>query len=330
MLKRTAESLYWMARNLERADGTARLLEVELRHRLEVDEELSEEAQWRALLDIVDAQAPYLGRYPDGRVGVQRVVQFLGQDQTNPNSLYNCVRLARENARVARGHMPSAVWQTINQLWLALAHHPRDPLQPRRAAALFAQIQREVALVQGLAQGTMMRGEAHAFTVLGQLQERADLSARILAVRCHRPRLDEDQATALLESLAAVEAGRQRYQGVIRPLEVVALTVLDPALPRSLIYCLDGLGRALGRLAPAPDGASAARLAALRAQLREGQAQDILTQGLDDYLERFLDGLADLTEALHADYFLASPDEIDQGETNQAEVDTPAARIGID
>jgi len=312
MLSRIAESLYWMARNLERADGTARILDINLIHMLEADEGTSEEGQWRPLLDIVDAQDAYLDRHPDGLVGVQRVIQFLAQDKANPSSLYNCVRLARENARIVRDRISNEMWEAINQLWLALERDLRGPLQPWRAPDLFARIHREVALVQGTAQRTMMRGEAHAFTVLGHLQERADMTARILDVRYHLllpdpslvgSPLDYYQWAALLKCLSAFEAYRRHYQGGIRPLDVIALTILDPDFPRSLVYCVDGLERALARTGQVPDGTAGDRLEALRTHLGDVRPQDIFEQGLHEYLEGFLADLAELTEALHADYF---------------------------
>jgi uncharacterized alpha-E superfamily protein len=118
MLSRIGESLYWMTRYLERADGTARILDINVVYMLEADEGTTEEGQWRPLLSIVEGDDAYGGRYPDGVITVQRVIHFLTQDKANPGSLYNSLRMARENARVVRDRISNEMWEAINQFWL--------------------------------------------------------------------------------------------------------------------------------------------------------------------------------------------------------------------
>jgi uncharacterized alpha-E superfamily protein len=314
MLSRIGESLYWMTRNLERADDTARILDINVLYMLEADEGTTEEGQWKPLLNIVDAADAYAGRHPDGVIGVQRVIQFLTQDPGNPGSLYNSLRLARENARVVRDRISSEMWEAINEFWLQTDKHLKTTLQPWRAAEFYAYVHREVATFFGLAQSTMMRGEAYGFTVLGSLQERADMTARILDVRYHLllpdvsmvgSPLDYYQWGALLKSLSGFEAYRRRYHGGIRPIDVVEFTVLNPDFPRSLTYCLDGIERALERIGGVPNGTLAGAMDALRAHLRDTTPKAILDQGLHEYLEQFLVLLEQLTNALQGDYFEA-------------------------
>ena len=314
MLSRIAESLYWMSRNLERADDTARILDINVRHMLEADEGATEEMQWRPLLTIVDADEPYLKRHPGGQVTVQRVIRFLTHDRDYPSSLYNSLRLARENARVVRDRISQEMWEAINEFWLAIDRHLQTQLQPWRAAELYAYVHREVALFFGLSQSTMMRGEAYGFTALGSLQERADMTARILDVRYHLllpdltlvgSPLDYYQWGALLKSLSGFEAYRRKYQAGIRPIDVVEFVLLDPDYPRSLRYCLDGMERALARIGYQPDGTVSACIRALRAHLADVSPRGVLEHGLHEYLERFLELLAELTGALQTDYFEA-------------------------
>lgn len=224
MLSRIAESLYWMGRNLERADDTARILDINVRHMLEADEGATEEMQWTPLLTIVDADVPYLARHPDGQVTVQRVIRYLTQDKDYPGSLYNSLRLARENARVVRDRITQEMWEAINQFWLSTDRHLKTRLQPWQAAEFYSYVHREVALFFGLTQSTMMRGEAYGFTALGSLQERADMTARILDVRYHLllpdltlvgSPLDYYQWGALLKSLSGFESYRRRYHSEI-------------------------------------------------------------------------------------------------------------------
>ena len=320
MLSRIGESLYWMTRNLERADDTARILDINVVYMLESDEGATEEMQWQPLLNIVGADELYPRLHPDGAVTVQRVISLLTQDKSNPGSLYNSLRLARENARVVRDRISHEMWEAINEFWLQVDKHLKTQLQPWRAAEFYAYVHREVALFFGLAQSTMMRGEAYGFTVLGSLQERADMTARILDVRYHLllpdvklvgSPLDYYQWGALLKSLSGFEAYRRKYHSGIRPIDVVEFVVLDPDFPRSLTYCVDGIDRALGRIGTPATGAVRDAMAALRDHLSGTTPRDILDTGLHQYLDHFLLLLANLSSALQADYFEAHLSDAD-------------------
>ena len=314
MLSRIAESLYWMARHLERADNTARVLDINVVHMLEADEGVSEEMQWKPLLTIVGADEGYESRYPDARVSVQRVIHLLTQDPRHPGCIHNSLRMARENARAVRDRISNPMWETLNEFWLAADKHLEAKLPPWRAAEFYTFVHRQVATFLGLSQSTMMRGQAHGFTLLGSLQERADMTARILDVRYHLllpdPRLvgsplDYYQWGALLKSLSGFDAYRRRYQNGIRPIDVVEFVILNPDFPRSLVYCVNGLERALDRIGYRPDGETRERLDALRDHLSESDAGGIIAQGLHEYLNAFLARLADLSHALQTDYFEA-------------------------
>ncbi|WP_369681245.1 alpha-E domain-containing protein [Chromatium okenii] len=312
MLSRIAESLYWMARHLERVDNTARVLDINVVHMLEADENATEEMQWKPLLAIVNAEDCYARAYPDGRITVQRVIHLLTQDRSNPGCLFNSLKLARENARVVRDRISNAMWETLNQFWLATDKHLATTLPPWRAAEFYAFVHREVATFFGLSQSTMMRGQAYGFTALGSLQERADMTARILDVRYHLllpdvsrvgSPLDYYQWGALLKSLSCFETYRRQYQGGINPLEVVEFVVLNPNYPRSLTYCVNGIAQALERIGDSPNGAVTDQLLALRAHLSGITAAHILDQGLHEYLDEFLARLGAFSDALQADYF---------------------------
>ncbi|MBK1644396.1 hypothetical protein CKO25_06945 [Thiocapsa imhoffii] len=314
MLSRIAESLYWMTRHLERVDNTARVLDINVVYMLEADEGATEEMQWRPLLTIMDADEVYDALHPDARVTVQRVIHLLTQDRTNPGSLLMSLKRARENARVVRDRISNEMWEALNELWLAVDKHLRTTLQPWRAAEFYALIHRQTAAFFGLTQSTMMRGPAYGFMALGTLQERADMTARILDVRYHLllpdlrlvgSPLDYYQWAALLKSLSGFEAYRRRYQTGIRPIDVVEFVVLNRDFPRSLSYCVNGMERALGRVGPLPNGEIPERLAALRGHLDGATPQGILELGLHEYLDDFLALLADFGAALQSDYFEA-------------------------
>lgn len=314
MLSRIGESLYWMARNLERADNTARILDINVVHMLEADEGATEETMWRPLLQIVEVDQLYAVHHEDNIITVQRVIHFLTQEKTNPGSLYNSLKWARENARVVRDRISKEMWEAINEFWIQVDKHLAAKLAPWRAEEFYSYVHREAALFFGLTQSTMMRGQAYGFTALGSLQERADMTARILDVRYHLllpdvtlvgSPLDYYQWGALLKSLSGFESYRRRYQGGIRPIDVIDFVVLNPDFPRSLMYCVEGMERVLQRVDPVHDAKVGDCIAALRAHLADTSPQAILDQGLHEYLDWFLVLLANLTDALQADYFEA-------------------------
>jgi len=262
----------------------------------------------------LDADQHYAEHHEDGVITVQRVIHYLTQEKSNPGALYNSLRLARENARVVRDRISKEMWEAINEFWLQVDRHLMAKLAPGRAEEFYSYVHREVALFFGLTQSTMMRGQAYGFTALGSLQERADMTARILDVRYHLllpdvamvgSPLDYYQWGALLRSLSGFESYRRLYQVGIRPIDVVEFLVLNPDFPRSLMYCVDGMDRALQRIDPVRDGKVDACMAALRGHLSGTTPRAILDQGLHEYLDWFLVLLTDMTNALQGDYFEA-------------------------
>jgi len=179
MLSRMADALYWMARYLERADNTARLLEINLLHLVETEEGPFGAAQWRPLLTISSSEGLFAQLYPNGVIDRSSVVRFMTQDQANPNALLNSVRLARENARVVRDRISKEMWEAVNDLWLWTDAQLKTPLSPERAPIFYTQILQRTARFHGLTASTMMRGEAYGFYRLGTFLERADMTARI-------------------------------------------------------------------------------------------------------------------------------------------------------
>ncbi len=322
MLSRIADSLYWMSRFLERADNTARLIDINVVYMLEASEDTTKEVLWEPLLEIVDCQKGFNEAYDDGRVTGERVVRYLTQERSNAGSLYNSLRLARENARVARDRISQQMWEAINEFWLHIDQSLKTPLSVSRAAGLYQYVRNEVARYHGLTTNTMMRGEAFGFTLLGTLLERADMSARILDVKYHLllpdvslvgSPLDYYQWGALLKSLSGFEAYRRQYHTGIRPIDVAEFVILEPNFPRSLRFCLNRMTEALEQIGvDLPDCQVCHNMVALQQQLDAVSAESILQQGLHEFLEEFLMRLAKLHDALHSEFFeahLSKPEE---------------------
>ena len=308
MLSRIADSIYWMSRLLERAECTARLVEINRIHAVEAESALSEAAEWTPLLSIVGKEADY-ARCTDGApVTGARVIHFLTQERRNPSSIRSCLRGARENARVVRDRISKEMWEEMNVLWL----RSEERLQRSTDVAYYRWLRGEVDRFHGTTSSTMMRGEPFAFYLLGFFLERADMTCRILDVKYHLllpdlalvgSALDYYQWAALLRSLSGFEPFRRRYPQ-LRPLDVAEFVLLDPDFPRSLRFAADRMEQALAKVSPPrPESPSLRALAALREVLEKTNRESFIDQGLHELLNAFLAGLAGLHDAVQDEYF---------------------------
>jgi uncharacterized alpha-E superfamily protein len=185
MLSRTADCLYWMARYTERAENTARMLDVNHQTSLLPQPKEFLEQSWKKLLTISKLEDAFLSQYDE--VNRENVLDFMIYETSNPSSIVSCLYAARENARVIRGKITSEVWETQNTTWLELqrileARHQADP------SRLLEWVKHRCHLFRGVLHGTMLKNEAFYFINVGTLLERADNTARILETKY------EDQA----------------------------------------------------------------------------------------------------------------------------------------
>jgi uncharacterized alpha-E superfamily protein len=314
LLSRIADSLYWMSRYLERADSTARLVEINLIHLLEADRVLSEATEWKPLLAICGTEAVYEKAFGTSEVTSARVIQFLLRERANSGSARTSLRLARENARAVRDRISREMWECVNDLYLRHQERLARPLPPERAADHCRFLRGEVARFHGHTSSTMIRGEAFGFYLLGFFLERADMTARILDMKYHLllpdlslvgSPLDHHQWAALLRSMSGFEAYRRRYASIL-PQHVAEFVILDGDFPRSLRFAVDRMAQALETIGSARAGSpSAAAIAALSELLGAQTGDTLFENGLHEFLELFLAGVADLHDALQREYFEA-------------------------
>jgi uncharacterized alpha-E superfamily protein len=308
MLSRIADSIYWMSRLLERAESTARLVNINLIHAVEAEHALSEAAEWAPLLSIVGKEEDYARFTDGGPITGGRVIHFLTQERRNPSSIRSCLRGARENARVVRDRISKEMWEDLNELWL----RSEERLQRPTHASYYRWLRGEVDRFHGTTSSTMMRGEPFGFYLLGFFLERADMTCRILDVKYHLllpdlslvgSALDYYQWAALLRSLSGFEPFRRRYPQ-LRPLDVAEFVLLDGEFPRSLRFAVDRMEQALARVSqPQPDSPSRRAVAALRELLEKTSRDSFFDQGLHELLNAFLGGLAQLHDAVQDEFF---------------------------
>src|SRR5918911_226973 len=254
MLSRVADRIFWMSRQMERAENTARILGVTSNLVLFGTDDVQEE-NLLAPLSITGTEELYHERH--GKLALPTLIEFMALDEKNPSSIYSCLKWARENAHAVRWLITSEMWETLNATWLEVRATPRSRVTGAGATDFFDWVKERSHLFRGVTYGTIVRGEAFNFSRLGTFIERADNTARILDVKYHillpsvadvGGALDYYKWAALLRSVSAFETYRIIYRDQIRPINVAELLILDRRMPRSLAACLEQIDAALSRV----------------------------------------------------------------------------------
>jgi uncharacterized alpha-E superfamily protein len=313
MLSRVADSLYWMSRYIERAEDTARFLDVNQTVALEPGDLLDD--PWMPLILAIGDGQVFQERYGDA--SRDNVLQFLTFDAEYPNSILSCARYARENARTVRESISTPMWEDINKLYLLVSRAARETRAADLSYDFFQEIKRGSQLIAGVTDGTLSHGEGWHFVRLGRLVERADQTSRILDVKTYGwspeqtaadSQLTVVQWTALLHSVSALEMYRRVY-GRIRPADVAEFLLLDREFPRSVRYCLRYAEESLHELTGSPTGTFANRaeqlLGRLRANLDYTHIADVLSESLHAYIDRLQIQLNQVGDAIRECYFAA-------------------------
>jgi uncharacterized alpha-E superfamily protein len=313
MLSRVASTLYWMSRYVERAENTARVLDVTWRMSLLARDPELQDQEWFAPLNITGSLFPFSGRHNE--VCAREVLHFMALDPENPSSIFACARQARENARAVRGAITSEMWEVLNSTWLEMQHMDEEKMQARGVSGFFDWVKERSHLFRGVTFGTMHRDDAYDFARLGTHLERADSTARILDVKYHvllpsvkdvGGAVDYYQWSAVLRSVSAFEAYRKVYRDVITPLKLAELLILRDDIPRSLRFCMRQVFETLGRVQNAQSGETVRGAGQILAQLQYGRISDIFTGGLHEYLTAFLESTQGLSADIQRSFFSAS------------------------
>ncbi|MGE8659877.1 MAG: alpha-E domain-containing protein [Achromobacter sp.] len=324
MLSRTADNLFWMCRYTERAENTARMLDVNLQMSLLPQDAQTREGSWNAVLRISELHRLYHAKH--AAVSPHDVLQYMVRDAENPSSIYSCMRAARENARAVRGSLTTEVWETYNTTWLELLKHLHTGLLERNPGEFFEWVKFRSHLARGVTIGTMLEDEALYFMRIGMHLERADNTARMLDVKFHErdgngtPQQPQDgrgeghaagalqsefyRWSALLSSVSGLEVYRKVYRDVITPDRVAELLILHPDMPRSLLAAMRAVADDLARVSNQRSTETERRAGMLCAELQFGRVEDILRNGLHQYLEHFLDRINDLGNRISQDFLV--------------------------
>ena len=294
MLSRVANSLYWMARYIERADNLARLIEVNERVLLDFgsDDAGSQETFWRPIIESSGEDERFAELNADGGEAGS-VVYFLTEDRRNPNSIISCVAQARENARMVRDQLSEALWEEINSLFLFVNSESARRMLVEDRADYFSAIRRGTFCFHGIAAGTTLRGEAWEFMDLGRHLERADKTTRFLDIAHFLPpeyAASADHWMAILKSCGALDAYRTINRGAVDRDSVTEFLLFDLNFPRSIAFCIDRVDGCLHHISGRPRGTygdGAERCSGrLLSKMGFGSMDDVRETGLHAYLDR--------------------------------------------
>ncbi|MBI5165042.1 MAG: alpha-E domain-containing protein [Magnetospirillum sp.] len=306
MLSRTADHLYWLSRSMERAENVARFLDVANRQALSSGDSES----WQPVLSIAGGTESYRARF--GEVTAVGVVTYAVLDHDNPSSIIGCLRSARENAHAGRSVIPHELWETINAVWLQVKSLDGARLRDQGLPAFCDWVKERSHLFRGVTYGTMLRNEPYQFLRLGTFLERADDTARLLAVRGDGVTAASRTADAaehlhwgaVLRSVSAYKAYRTLAKGDVSPAGVAEMLILNADMPRSLHACLDQVTMILERLSAACECTRVA--GGLHAELHFGRLDRLLRDGLDGFVADFLAENNTLAKQIQSDFLMTA------------------------
>lgn len=325
MLSRVAQAIYWTGRYLERADNTARFIDINLQ--MSLDAPIAFSDQWEPLVAITGDREGFFARYDVANR--ENVIQYLTLDRENPSSIVSCLHKARENARSTREVISSEMWEQINRFYLLVSSRGAASRSMGESYQFFGEVKLNSNLVAGVADNTMSHDDAWHFFRLGKMIERADNTSRLMDVKYFflltsveevGGPVDEMQWSVVLGSASALEMYRKRF-GQISPENVVEFLLLDNYFPRAILYCLvhaDDSLRAITGSAPGTYQNRAEQwLGLLKAELAYASVYDIIASGLHEFLDGFQGKLIKVGNAVREAFFDLQPIEQYGGATRR-------------
>ncbi len=258
MLCRVADSLFWMGRYMERAENTARLVDVYLQIVLELQNN-NMEKHWEPILKTTGDYELFLKLYDE--VDHYTVPEFLTFNLENPSSIYSCIVSIRENARQIRDQISTEMWEVINRLYLELKSVDIRKVWSQEPYLFYRTIKENSHLFHGLTSATFPQREGVSFIDAGKHLERAEKTARILDLKYHLScileqdtggTIDIAQWSAILKACSALEAYHQNYTTGINAEDVSDFLILSEYFPRSIRFCIDKLDQNIHAISGCP------------------------------------------------------------------------------
>jgi uncharacterized alpha-E superfamily protein len=324
VLARVAETLYWTARDLERAENLARLLEASQSAALEGDASNGAGGRivWEPLVRVAGDMESFLLTHR--RADERSVPWFVTFGRDNPDSIAACVNRARENARGVRDRLPTEVWEGINDAWLELVDWPPERITRDGVYPFCRGIRRSAYLIVGLIEQSMRRDEGWQFMRLGRFLERAERSSKLVLARYAELEEDlrDDAWVTILGDATSHEAYLQVDAAELSPESVSRFLMLDPSFPRSVAFSLGEVEAAIGALvamdAMAPNPAPMVLARTARDMVEAAARKPWGGPEVGNLLERLLARCGSIDAALADSCFIASYERAPMGQRAQA------------
>jgi uncharacterized alpha-E superfamily protein len=306
MLSRVAENIYWMARHVERAENTARLITVNTHLLLDLPKKV--QLGWEPIVDILSARDLFSSLYSDTEE--RSVLKFLITDMQHYGSILSSLCHARENARTIRDIIPREAWERVNDLYLVAKADAQSGLARRARFFYLRTVILGAQTITGLLAGTMTHDEGYDFLRMGRNLERADMTTRIIDVRSasllaeQREGLTYEniQWMSVLKSLTAYQMYRRAIQVRVRRPDVLKFLLQNPSFPRALYHSLCEMEACLKNL-PHHDKPLAA-VKGLEGQLLEADPAHLKQAELHAFIDDLQIHLAAIHDTIAATYFL--------------------------
>ncbi|TWT40802.1 alpha-E domain-containing protein [Botrimarina hoheduenensis] len=323
MLSRVADSIYWMAVYVERAENVARFIDVNDNLTLGEGTDLAE--QWAPLVYTTGDQELFAELYGEPRR--EAVLRFLAFDPRNPNSVLSCVAAARENARSIRESITAPMWEQINTFHLMVKSAVQDRRFLQEPTPFCDMVKHASHALVGTTYTTMSHGEAWHFLRFGAMLERADKTSRIVDVQYYHllpnvedvgSALDVVRWSSLLKSASALTMYR-RIHGRITPELVADFLLLDRDFPRSMRFCVSRAQESVSEITGSRPGTfnceTEQRAGRLRSEMDYTAIRDVVQQGMHEYIDQFQLRLNEIGESLQKDFFTLETEADTLGQT---------------
>lgn len=306
MLSRVANNIYWMARYIERAENTARLINVNTHLLLDLPKRVR--LGWGPIVDITSSRDDFYELYE--QTDERSVVRFMAMDSKNPSSILSSLEMARENARTIRDIIPREAWEQVNEQYLKAKANAQSVLTHRHRYDYLRSIILGAQSITGLLAGTMTHDEGYDFLRMGRNLERADMTTRIVDVRSATllPEMPEDmtpfenlQWMSVLKSLTAYQMYRREMRLRIRRPDVLKFLFQEKRFPRAVFHTLCEVEACLKDLPH--NEKPLALLTKLKRKLLRAKLQELDQQKLHDFIDELQLGMSKIDNCITDTYF---------------------------
>ncbi len=315
MLSRVANSLYWMARNIERTENIARVMSVQLINTLEAsDEETLADLDWDMVVAICASHQELEHIKNNKGLDEEYILDYLASSKVNQNSLINCIDIARENARTSRDHLPNDIFEIWNDFFLYAEGLREGKLTKESINKYLRRIKSTSLTIQGAIESSMSRGRPYRFLKIGKWLEKAENTARTLNVVCCHSREGEAETNRYynwrfaLQLLNGYEAYLKQFPPIMEPKNVLSFLITEESFPRSIRYCIDHIRDAIidveqGKISHYSREIFSA-LDELTAEFTEMKIQELNLSELCQFLDYFQNRCNEIGQIFSETYYL--------------------------